>query len=149
LLAQGTKRVAAGDTDLVIPGGGTDEIGSLVAAFNHMTSELKEVRARAASAEREAAWRGMARQVAHEIKNPLTPMKLMLQQLVATAKTDPEYAAKSLESTAKVVLEQIDALSRIASDFSAFARFPPRNVRDEDVNEVLRAVTALYAAGES
>ncbi len=103
-------------------------MGALVDAFNVMTADLKRLREREAQSERESAWRGMARQVAHEIKNPLTPMKLMLQQLQATAKTDPAFAREMIEPTTKVVLEQIDALARIASDFAAFARFPPRAI---------------------
>jgi signal transduction histidine kinase len=90
----------------------------------------------------------MARQVAHEIKNPLTPMKLMLQQLQATARADPASAARAIEDTARVVLQQVDALARIAGDFSAFARFPPRDVRDVDVGETLRSVCALYAGSQ-
>jgi signal transduction histidine kinase len=90
----------------------------------------------------------MARQVAHEIKNPLTPMKLMLQQLQATARADPAAAARAIEETARVVLEQVDALARIAGDFSAFARFPPRRVVDADVGAMLRSVAALYAGSE-
>ncbi len=146
-LARGTKRVAAGETDVVIPGAGKDELGSLVTAFNRMTQDLKDVRARAAKAEREAAWRGMARQVAHEIKNPLTPMKLLLQQLLATREKDPALAAEMVEPLARTVLEQVETLRRIAGDFSAFARFPPRTLRDVDVNRVLASVAALYAAG--
>jgi nitrogen fixation/metabolism regulation signal transduction histidine kinase len=90
----------------------------------------------------------MARQVAHEIKNPLTPMKLMLQQLRATAKEDPAGAAASVEEVAKIVLEQIEALSRIASDFSAFARFPQRTLVDVNVNLLVSSVCALYGAGD-
>jgi signal transduction histidine kinase len=148
LLARGADRVGRGELDTAIPGGGHDEVGRLVHAFNRMTAELQEARARAAVAEREAAWRGMARQVAHEIKNPLTPMKLMLQQLQATARADPAAALRTIEETARVVLEQIDALARIAGDFSAFARFPPRRVVDADVGAILRSVAALYAGSE-
>ena len=148
-LAEGTKRVAAGELDLAIPGRRGDELGTLVNAFNSMTGELRSARDRAAKAEREAAWRGMARQVAHEIKNPLTPMKLMLQQLQATAKTDPAFAREMLEPTTRVLLEQIDALSRIASDFAAFARFPPRTLRPCDLNDVLRSVVALYGTEQA
>jgi nitrogen fixation/metabolism regulation signal transduction histidine kinase len=145
-LAAGVQRVAAGELDVTLKGEGPDEIGRLVSAFNKMTSDLRVARALAAEAEREAAWRGMARQIAHEIKNPLTPMKLLLQQLLATAKDDPAYAAQTAAPTARVVLEQIDALARIAGDFSAFARFPPRRLEDVDVDDVLRSVVALYSA---
>jgi len=148
-LVAGTRRVAAGELSTAIPGAGRDEMGQLVEGFNSMTRDLAATRELAARAERETAWRGMARQVAHEIKNPLTPMKLLLQQLAATAKSDPAFVASMIEPTSKVVLEQIDALSRIANDFAAFARFPPRSVEEIDVNEVLRGVVALYGTGET
>lgn len=144
LLSEGAARVGAGELDLAVPGGGPDEVGALVASFNRMTAELKEARAKAAEAERERAWRGMARQVAHEIKNPLTPMKLMLQQLEATAKADPAAAREAIGETVRIALQQIDALARIAGNFAAFARFPPRDVRDADVNAVLASVAALH-----
>ncbi|MCC7139030.1 MAG: HAMP domain-containing protein [Planctomycetes bacterium] len=148
-LSEATRSVAAGNLDVELPLVGRDEVGGLVRAFNAMAGDLKRLREREALAEREQAWRGMARQVAHEIKNPLTPMKLMLQQLVATSRQDPRAAAGMIEPTAKVVLEQIDTLSRIASDFSAFARFPPRSLVEVDVNDVLRSVALLYTGGES
>ncbi|MFO0931680.1 MAG: ATP-binding protein [Planctomycetota bacterium] len=148
-LSDATRRVAGGDLDTALPRGGRDEVGALVDAFNMMTADLKRLREREAQSERESAWRGMARQVAHEIKNPLTPMKLMLQQLAATSRSDPPFATQMIEPTTKVVLEQIDALARIASDFSAFARFPPRAIEALDVNELLRSVAVLYAGGES
>jgi len=148
-LSDATRRVAGGDLDTALPRGGRDEVGALVDAFNVMTADLKRLREREAQSERESAWRGMARQVAHEIKNPLTPMKLMLQQLAATSRSDPSFATQMIEPTTKVVLEQIDALARIASDFSAFARFPPRAIEALDVNEQVRSVAVLYAGGES
>jgi signal transduction histidine kinase len=75
-------------------------------------------------------------------------MKLMLQQLRATAKEDPALAADSVEMVTKIVLEQIDALSRIASDFSAFARFPKRTMVEINVNHLLASVCALYGVGD-
>src|SRR5262249_2968213 len=134
-----------GDLAVALPRSGRDEVGALVDAFNVMTADLERLREREAQAQRETAWRGMARQVAHEIKNPLTPMKLMLQQLLATSREDPRAAAEMIEPTAKVVLDQIETLARIASDFSAFARFPPRTLVDVDVNELLRSVALLYS----
>ena len=147
-LSDAVRRVAAGHLDVSIPGTGRDEIGRLVRGFNEMTADLQKAREQAAKAERETAWRGMARQVAHEIKNPLTPMKLMLQQLQATAAADPRLLAGLVEPTVRVSLEQIDALSRIASDFAAFARFPPRALVDVPVNDVLRSVATLYGGAE-
>ncbi len=144
LLASGTKRVASGELDLELPGEGPDELGQLVAAFNQMTRELRETTERAARAERESAWRRMARQVAHEIRNPLTPIRLMIQQLQAEVARNPEDAREVVEKTAPVVLRQIQSLDRIAGDFANFARLPKRNVTDVDVRNLVEHVASLH-----
>jgi len=144
MLASGTKRVAAGELDLELPGEGTDELGELVAAFNQMTRELRDTTDRAARAERESAWRRMARQVAHEIRNPLTPIRLMIQQMQAEVDRSPEAAREAVQKTAPVVLRQIQSLDRIAGDFANFARLPKRNVTDVDVRELVEHVAALH-----
>ncbi len=149
LLAQGTKRVAGGDLDVKLPEGGGDEVGELVRSFNKMTEELRSTTDRAVRAEREAVWREMARQVAHEIKNPLTPMRLMIQQLEADIREDPTRAKEALKRTTPIVLRQIEDLSRIASDFANFARMPQREKTRIDVPTVVRDITALYAASKT
>jgi signal transduction histidine kinase len=147
-LARGTRRVASGELDLALPGEGTDEFGQLVSSFNQMTRELREASEKAAQAEREVAWRRMARQVAHEIRNPLTPMRLMIQQMEAAVARDPEAAQQIIKDTAPVVLRQIEALQRIAGDFANFARLPKRNLVDVDVAELIQQVTALHAGAK-
>ncbi len=144
LLASGTKRVASGELDLELPGEGPDELGQLVAAFNQMTRELRETTDRAARAERESAWRRMARQGAHEIRNPLTPIRLMIQQMEAEVARSPEAAKEAVRKTAPVVLRQIQSLDRIAGDFANFARLPKRNVTDVDVRTLVEHVAALH-----
>jgi signal transduction histidine kinase len=145
LLAAGTRRVAAGELDTVLPPAGSDELGELVRAFNTMTRELKEATARAVRAERETAWRRMARQVAHEIKNPLTPIRLMIQQMEADVARDPERALDAIRRTAPVVLRQIEALGQIAADFAHFARLPRRTMADVDVPALVEDVVALHS----
>ena len=147
-LARGTRRVASGELDLALPGEGPDEFGQLVGSFNQMTRELREASEKAAQAEREVAWRRMARQVAHEIRNPLTPMRLMIQQMEAAVARDPDAARQIIEDTAPVVLRQIEALQRIAGDFANFARLPKRNLVDIDVAELIQQVTALHAGAQ-
>jgi signal transduction histidine kinase len=150
LLARGTKRVSAGDLDVELEGEGADELGQLVAAFNTMTRDLREATKRAAQAEREMAWRRMASQVAHEIKNPLTPMRLMLQQMEADVARDPESASAAIARTTPLMLRQIEGLDRIARDFANFARLPKRSVERVDVAALVEEVTALHsgAAGQ-
>ncbi len=144
LLAAGTRRVASGDLDVELPGEGQDEMGQLVANFNAMTRELRETTARAVQAERESAWRKMARQVAHEIKNPLTPMRLMIQQMEAEA-ADPARAQEAIRRAAPVVLRQIETLTRIAGDFANFARLPKRRHAEIDPAALVEEVTALHS----
>ena len=99
-----------------------DEIQSLVQSYNRMVSELSESTRRLAQAERDKAWSGMARQVAHEIKNPLTPMKLQLQRLIRLKqKNAPDWQEK-FDEMAKVLLDHIDILSDTANEFSSFAK---------------------------
>jgi signal transduction histidine kinase len=145
LLAAGTKRVAEGELDVALPGEGRDELGQLVAAFNQMTRDLRRAAEQTARVEREGAWRSMARQVAHEIKNPLTPIRLMIQQMQADAERDPARANAAIQRTAAVVLRQIEALGRIAGDFAQFARPPRRAPRDVDVAALVAEVAQLYS----
>ncbi|MCB9828978.1 MAG: HAMP domain-containing protein [Planctomycetes bacterium] len=147
-LAAGTRRVATGDLDVELPGEGADEMGQLVANFNAMTRELRETTARAVQAERESAWRKMARQVAHEIKNPLTPMRLMIQQMEAEA-IDPARAQEAIRRAAPVVLRQIETLTRIAGDFANFARLPKRRQTEIDPTALVEEVTALHSGTAS
>jgi nitrogen fixation/metabolism regulation signal transduction histidine kinase len=97
-----------------------------------------------ARAERESAWRRMASQVAHEIKNPLTPMRLMLQQMEADLARDPVRGAENIRRMAPKVLKQIESLDRIARDFAQFARLPRRRTERVDVGALVRDVAGLY-----
>ncbi|WP_111598759.1 sensor histidine kinase [Chitinophaga skermanii] len=123
-----------------------DEIGVLVKEYNKMVQQLEVSAMRLAKSEREGAWREMARQVAHEIKNPLTPMKLSIQYLQrAIANDSPDVKALS-KKVANTLVEQIEHLSNIASDFSAFARISEANNEIVLLNEMLRSLTSLYAS---
>lgn len=144
----GLNKISGGDLETKIPVRSRDEIGSLSAAYNTMVEKLREVRVNLARAEREAAWKEMAQQVAHEIKNPLTPMKLNLQHLKRQLNEHPDDAArlkKSVEHVARNIIEQIESLNRIASDFSRFARPMPEELTDVEINQVVRSVVDLYS----
>ncbi|HEY4612288.1 MAG TPA: ATP-binding protein, partial [Bacteroidota bacterium] len=116
----------------------------LMTSFTEMVKELKHSREQISRAERELAWKEMAKQVAHEIKNPLTPMKLSVQHL-RTAFRDkaPDFGA-IVERVTQTVIEQIDALSRIASEFSNFARMPERTFERVDVHQLLMETVGLF-----
>jgi nitrogen fixation/metabolism regulation signal transduction histidine kinase len=127
-----------------IPWSRQDEIGQLVAEYNRMIEELERSANMLASSERERAWREMARQIAHEIKNPLTPMKLSAQYLEkAWLEKAPDWDQRLARFT-KTIVEQIDALSVIATDFSDFAKMPEVNLEKVDLEEVIQFVLGLY-----
>lgn len=155
-LRVGLEDVARGRFERKLPVGSRDEVGELVQTFNGMQEQLAESRRQLAQQERQLAWREMARQVAHEIKNPLTPMKLSVQHLRRAYQDEEEAQAPSegsngrfsrlFESVTGTLVEQIDTLARIANEFSTFARMPTRVLERLDLNEVIREAVALMQA---
>lgn len=121
-----------------------DEIGLLVREYNKMVRKVEENAALLAHNEREGAWREMARQVAHEIKNPLTPMKLNIQYLQQALKNNHPRLQELMERVSGTLIEQIDHLSHIASEFSNFARMPDARPEVLDINKVLHHVVDLF-----
>lgn len=121
-----------------------DEIGELVKEYNRTLNELVKNAELLARSERESAWREMAKQVAHEIKNPLTPMKLHVQMLERSYKDGAEDIGERIERTAKALIEQIDTLSNIATEFSSFAKMPKAEIEEVDLRELLRSCTDLH-----
>jgi len=122
-----------------------DEIGQLVTEYNKMVSQLQESADLLAKSEREEAWREMARQVAHEIKNPLTPMKLSLQYLQKAIAENSSNVQLLTSSVAKTLVEQIDYLSKIAADFSQFANINHVKEVVFDLHEVLQPLESIYS----
>jgi len=121
-----------------------DEISALVQSYNMMVSELGESTRKLALAERDKAWSGMARQVAHEIKNPLTPMKLQLQRIMRLKeKNDPSWQQKFDEMT-KVLLDHIDILSDTANEFSSFAKLYTEDPVEINLDQVLQEEIAMF-----
>ncbi len=126
-----------------------DEIGSLIKEYNKMIAALENSAQKLAQSERENAWREMAKQVAHEIKNPLTPLKLGLQLLEKSWKDkDPKFDIK-FERFSKSFVEQIDSLSKIASEFSNFAKMPETHLERFDVFEVITQATTIFKQTEN
>lgn len=139
------KAVNLGQMNEAIEWNRSDEIGELVKEYNKMVSKLDDSAAALAKSEREGAWREMARQVAHEIKNPLTPMKLSLQYLQRAIDTDTGNVYELTKSVARTLVEQIDHLSQIAGEFSQFANIGnPRN-ETFDLNESLKFLMQLHS----
>lgn len=128
---------------------GNDEIGALVKEYNTKLKELEENTVKLAQTEREVAWREMAKQVAHEIKNPLTPMKLRLQHLQRAFDPNDPDAKERLSNVAESIIEQIDALTIIANEFSNFAKLPKPNEQYIDLNSVIKSVATTFADSDN
>ena len=125
-----------------------DEIGSLVKDYNRKLEELEFTAQQLAKSERETAWREMAKQVAHEIKNPLTPMKLSVQQLLRTYNPDDPKSGEKLKKVAGSIIEQIDALTKIANEFSTFAKMPNPSEQELDIVGLIEGVKDLFTHDE-
>ena len=121
-----------------------DEIGALVKDYNKKLEELEFAAQQLAKNEREMAWREMAKQVAHEIKNPLTPMKLSVQQLLRSYNPEDPKSEDKLKRVANSIIEQIDALTKIANEFSTFAKMPNPNEEKVELLQLINGVKELF-----
>jgi signal transduction histidine kinase len=144
-LTEFTERVAAGDLTGRVEVGTRDEVGALADSFNRMTAEVAGSRERLVRAEKEAAWREMARQIAHEIKNPLTPMRLSTTMLQRAQRERAPDFERIFERSTGTLLRQIEGLQRIASDFAAFAGGARRVPRRLSLAEIAREFPEMYA----
>jgi two-component system, NtrC family, nitrogen regulation sensor histidine kinase NtrY len=124
-LVAGTRRVAGGDLDGRVALTGRDELGELAGAFNRMVEDLKNDRQQILYLQRVGAWQDVARRLAHEIKNPLTPIQLAVQQLVSSYDGDDARHRKMLADAEEIVGEEIGGLRRLVDAFSALGRLPP------------------------
>lgn len=136
--------IELGKSNRVVGYSARDEIGLLVNEYNAKVSELEHNAEKLARSERESAWREMAKQVAHEIKNPLTPMKLSVQHMMRSVETSGDVDPEKLKKLSDNLIAQIDALSSIAGAFSNFARMPKARAQKFDLAEVLRSTLALF-----
>jgi nitrogen fixation/metabolism regulation signal transduction histidine kinase len=126
----------------------SDEIGVLVREYNHMVDELAISADKLARSERESAWREMAKQIAHEIKNPLTPMKLSVQHLQREAGKEPGKTEKNIRRITRTLIEQIDHLSTIATEFSNFAKMPRASNEVVNLEEKINQICELFMNSE-
>lgn len=150
-IQRGLNKISSGNLNTTIPVTSDDEIGNLARAYNTMVYRLKKLQNELATAEREAAWKEMAQQVAHEIKNPLTPMKLNVQHLERQLKgndQDPEELKKRVQKITNNLIEQIQSLNHIASDFSKFSQPIEEDFKRVNLNSILSSVAELYEHDE-
>jgi two-component system, NtrC family, nitrogen regulation sensor histidine kinase NtrY len=144
ILLEKFKNIELGRHNQLIDYKSKDEVGNLVIEYNRMVEELARNIDLLAKTEREMAWREMAKQIAHEIKNPLTPMKLSVQYLMRAMAQRDQHFEKRLEGVAKTMIENIDNLSRIATEFSSFAKMPTAINEEVNIVEKIQNTIRLF-----
>lgn len=144
LIRQKISALQFGQSYEVINWNSNDEIGALVKEYNKKVMELEANAQKLAKSERESAWREMAKQVAHEIKNPLTPMKLSVQHLQRFTNENPADLQEKIKKTTNMLIEQIDTLANIASAFSNFAKMPKANTEKIDLIPIIKSTINLF-----
>lgn len=149
LIREKMRKTRIGKKNEIINYTSRDEIGQLIKEYNQMIAELERSAERLATTEREGAWREMAKQVAHEIKNPLTPMKLNVQRLQHAWNEQRPDLDQIFHKVTNIIIQQIDTLSQIATEFSAFAKMPEGQKKVIDLNKVLLSVIGLFESSKN
>jgi two-component system nitrogen regulation sensor histidine kinase NtrY len=145
-LALAAQEVAAGNWNARVDVLGDDELGQLADSFNRMTTELLGQKERLVQAERVAAWRELARRLAHELKNPLFPLQLTVENLVRARQQNPEQFDEVFRESSRTLLAEISNLKGIIGKFSEFSKMPQPQLLRVQVNEVVRGVMQLCQA---
>jgi nitrogen fixation/metabolism regulation signal transduction histidine kinase len=141
-LTKGLSRVAAGDLTARVVDGGSDEIGEAMSAFNHMAGQMQHAREHLIQVTRVASWQALARKMAHEVKNSLTPIRLTVDEMVSrTGAADP-----FMEQAAQIVVDEIATLEKRVRAFSDFAAEPPVEPEEIDVNAMIEERISLLKA---
>ncbi|HEY2748128.1 MAG TPA: ATP-binding protein, partial [Polyangia bacterium] len=148
-LADGAVAVAGGSLDASVPVRTRDEVGELAATFNSMTRDLAGARDELVRAERVAAWREIAQRIAHEIKNPLTPIQMAIETLQRAHRKSAEQFDALFGESAQTILDEVGRLKRIVHEFSSFARMPAPTLAPVDVSEIVDSALALYKGGQT
>jgi two-component system, NtrC family, nitrogen regulation sensor histidine kinase NtrY len=145
-LAAAAREVAAGNLHAQVEVTSADEVGDLAEAFNRMTRDLLEQKERLVQTERVAAWRELARRLAHELKNPLFPLQLTVENLVRAREQSPEMFEEIFRESSATLLAEIGNLKQIISRFSEFSKMPQPQLQPVIVNEVVQGVARLFQA---
>jgi two-component system, NtrC family, nitrogen regulation sensor histidine kinase NtrY len=145
-LAEAARRVAAGDLGAKVDVESSDELGELAASFNRMTEDLVQQKDRTLQAERVAAWRELARRLAHELKNPLFPLQVTVENLMRAKQKSPEMFEEVFHEGTATLLAEIDNLKTIVGRFSEFSRMPQPQRQPTQVNDVVRSVLRVLHA---
>jgi two-component system, NtrC family, nitrogen regulation sensor histidine kinase NtrY len=145
-LASSVRDVAGGNWDTRASISSSDEVGQLARDFNGMTEQLREQRDRMIQAERVAAWRELARRLAHELKNPLFPLQITIENLQRSREVSPEQFDEVFRESTTTLLAELGHLKTIIGRFSDFAKMPAPQLEPVDVNQVAREVMQLFEA---
>lgn len=145
-LAVAAREVATGNLRTQVDVNSADEVGDLAEAFNRMTRDLLEQKERLVQSERVAAWRELARRLAHELKNPLFPLQLTVENLVRAREHSPEMFEEIFRESSATLLAEIGNLKQIISRFSEFSKMPQPQLLPVNVNEVVRGIARLFQA---
>jgi two-component system, NtrC family, nitrogen regulation sensor histidine kinase NtrY len=145
-LAQAAQEVAAGNWNVRVDVLGDDELGQLADSFNRMTTELLGQKERLMQAERVAAWRELAQRLAHELKNPLFPLQLTVENLMRARQQSSEQFEEVFRESSRTLLAEIANLKGIIGRFSEFSKMPQPQLKRVQVNEVMRGVAQLFQA---
>jgi len=143
-LAQAATEIGHGNWDVRVETSGRDEIGKLAVAFNQMTQELMGQRERLVQSERVAAWRELARRLAHELKNPLFPLQITVENLLRARQNTPQEFDEVFQESTATLLAEIANLKTIIGRFSDFSKMPAPQIQAVDLNELVRSVAQLF-----
>jgi len=143
-LAQAATEIGHGNWDVRVETSGRDEIGKLAVAFNQMTQELMGQRERLVQSERVAAWRELARRLAHELKNPLFPLQITVENLLRARQNTPKEFDEVFQESTATLLAEIANLKTIIGRFSDFSKMPAPQIQAVDLNELVRSVAQLF-----
>jgi len=146
-LARASEEVADGSWDTRVPVRGNDEVGVLARSFNHMTEQLQNQRERLVQSERVAAWRELARRLAHELKNPLFPLQLTVENLARARQLPPAEFDEVFNESTQTLSMEIGNLKKIIGRFSEFSKMPKPELERIDARDAVMRVRNLYAAG--
>ena len=145
-LADAARRVASGDLYAKVEVESSDELGELAAAFNRMTEDLLQQKERTLQAERVAAWRELARRLAHELKNPLFPLQVTVENLIRAKERAPELFEEVFREGTSTLLAEVNNLKTIVGRFSEFSRMPQPHRKPTHLNEVVHSVLRVFHA---